>query len=129
MRKYGLYMENMPERINLTEKLKRESEGSLEKPSAEKDRGKKKSTPKARKNGFGFDGGTLLKEIPGIDPTKVEGIEVKTIPVFLSATGMDTSKWRSAEAFAPWLCPAPRPNISNSKLKGHGHRKTTNPAT
>jgi hypothetical protein len=34
-----------------------------------------------------------------------------------SVTGMDTSKWRNAEAFTPWLCPAPRPNISNSKLK------------
>jgi len=39
------------------------------------------------------------------------------------------SKWRNAEAFASWLCLAPRPNISNSKLKGHDHRKTTNPAT
>jgi hypothetical protein len=74
-----------------------------------------------------FAAASTLAEIAGTDLTKVEGLDVKTILVILSVTGVDMSKWRSADAFVSWLCLAPRPNISNSRLKGYDHRKTTNP--
>jgi transposase len=105
------------------------TESKEKKRSAVKKKSAQEPSRKSRKNELTFNAAPTLKEILGIDLTKVEGLEVKTILVLLSVTGTDMSKWRNSGAFASWLCLAPRPNISNSKLKGYDRRKTTNPAT
>jgi hypothetical protein len=92
----------------------------------EKDEDEDKKSPQ---NGYGFDGAEYLKHTLNINLTEVEGLEVKIVLIFLSVTGTDMSKWPNVDALASWLSLAPRPRISNGKLKGHEKRKTTNPAT
>jgi transposase len=123
MHNYEKYIIDMLEEISKLEEEIRRVEG---KPELELG---KPSTKKPRKNEYSFDGKLYLQRILGIDLTKVEGLDVKTILTILSVTGTDMSKWKSAEAFAAWLCLSPRPNCTGGKTVGHDHRKTTNPAT
>lgn len=123
MRKYEQYIIDMLEEISKLEEQMRLVQGKPEKEFG------KPSNKKPRKNEYAFDGKRYLIRILGIDLTKVEGLDVKTILTVLSVTGTDMSKWKTAESFAAWFSLSPRPNRTGGKTVGYDHRKTTNPAT
>jgi hypothetical protein len=127
MKQYDNYLAGSLEKIRIIEGQQKAMESGGE--EQEQNQKKKGVSKKSRKNELTFEAASTLKEIAGTDLTQVEGLDVKTILVVLSVTGINMSKWRSAEAFASWLCLSPRPKISNGKLKGYERRKTTNPAT
>jgi hypothetical protein len=134
MKKYETYMTVLLEEISRIEEEKRIKEQAACSTSEESEKSEKSEKPvphkkKARKNEYDFDGADYLNRITGIDLTAIDGLEVKTLLIVLSVTGIDMSKWKNAEAFVSWLCLAPRPNISNGQLKGYDRRKSTNPAT
>jgi transposase len=82
-----------------------------------------------RKNQYSINLKEYLKHIIGVDVTKIEGIdEISTLEI-ISVTGLDMSKWPSAEHFASWLNLSPRPKKSGGKIIGHEKRFTNNKAT
>jgi transposase len=135
IKQYDKYLAGSLEKIRMMQArqtARQSREGKKEGQEEKEVQSKKKrrdSQKKSRKNELTFNAASTLEEMASTDLTRVEGLDVKTIPVVLSVTGIDMSKWRNAEAFASWLCLSPRPMISNSRLKGYNRRKTTNPAT
>jgi transposase len=132
IKQYDKYLAGSLEKIKMLQAQQtaaESGEGKKEGQEVESKKKRRESQKKSRKNELTFNAASTLKEIAGIDLTQVEGLDVKTILTVLSVTGTDMSKWRNAEAFVSWLCLAPRPKISNSRLKGYDRRKTTNPAT
>jgi len=96
-----------------------------------KSENKKKSTQTkyARKNQYRFDAAGYLREILGIDLTLAEGMDEKMLLDIISVTGIDMSKWATAQHFASWLNLSPRRMITGGKCIGNERRRTTNPAT
>lgn len=82
-----------------------------------------------RKNQYGINLREYLKNITGTDLTKIDGIDEITVLEILSVTGVDMSKWKSAENFTSWLNLSPRPKKSGGKILGHQKRFTNNRAT
>jgi hypothetical protein len=80
------------------------------------------SYPKLRLKGF-------LREIVGADLTEMEGFEEKALLDIISVTGMDMSKWPSAQHFAGYPGLSPRREITGGKQTGHERSSTNNPAT
>lgn len=82
-----------------------------------------------RKNQYGINLKGYMKHIIGVDVTQIDGIdEISTLEI-ISVTGLDMSKWPSAEHFASWLNLSPRPKKSGGKIIGHEKRFTNNKAT
>ncbi|MDR0613181.1 MAG: IS110 family transposase [Dysgonamonadaceae bacterium] len=137
MRKYEQYIITILEEISKLEEQKRmvnetiASKGTneLKKNDKHKDPKTGKKAKKARKNEYSFDGPTFLCRILGIDLTKVEGFNDKTLLCILSVTGIDMSQWKSAQQFVSWLRLSPRPKKSANKVVGYDYSRTKNPAT
>jgi transposase len=89
----------------------------------------KKKTTQSRKNQYSFNVKEYLKQITGTDLTAIDGLDEISILHILSVTGIDLSKWRTAEHFVSWLTLSPRFKKSGGKLHGHEKRSTTNIAT
>jgi transposase len=64
-----------------------------------------------------------LKQLFGVDLTKVPGLRVKTIQTILGEIGPDFTKFRSASAFASWLAVCPNNDISGGKVLHTSTRK------
>ena len=62
----------------------------------------------------------------GVDLTLIEGIEVGTALVILSAIGVDVSRFPTEKHCASWLRLCPPQDESNQTKKRRGHRKGTN---
>lgn len=82
-----------------------------------------------RKNQYGINLNQYLKHITGVDLTKVDGLEEKSILEIISVTGLDMNKWPTAEHFSSWLNLSPRPKITGGKVIGYSKRFTNNKAT
>lgn len=82
-----------------------------------------------RKNQYGINLKEYLKQIIGVDLTKVDGLDEINILEIISVTGIDMSKWKSSAHFASWLNLSPRPKISGGKILGYQKRFTNNKAT
>ena len=76
-------------------------------------------TTKPKQNEYAFDAKSYLKEIAGVDLTKIRGLDEKTILTILSETGTDLSKWETASDFTSWLGLSPKPKITGEKIVGH----------
>lgn len=76
-------------------------------------------TTKPKQNEYAFDAKSYLKEIAGVDLTKIRGLDEKTILSILSETGTDLSKWKTASHFTSWLGLSPKPKITGEKIVGH----------
>lgn len=76
-------------------------------------------TTKPKQNEYAFDAKSYLKEIAGVDLTKIRGLDEKTILSILSETGTDLSKWKTASHFTSWLGLSPKPKITGEKVVGH----------
>jgi len=77
---------------------------------------KSKPKKKGKKNQFNFSASTYLKEIVGVDLTKIPGISDVSALEFLSEVGTDMSKWKSAKHFAAWLNLTPNTKITGGKI-------------
>ncbi len=70
-----------------------------------------------------------LRQITGIDLTKIEGMDEINILEIISVTGLDMNKWPTENHFASWLNLSPRPKKSGGKVIGYQQRFTKNQAT
>lgn len=82
-----------------------------------------------RKNQYSINLKGYLQNILGTDATLIEGLDEISILTILSVTGIDMSKWRTAEHFVSWLNLCARPKVSGGKILGHQKRFTNNAAT
>jgi transposase len=82
-----------------------------------------------RKNQYSINLKGYLEKIAGIDLTKIDGLDEISVLEILSVTGVDMSKWPTAEHFSSWLNLSPRPKISGGKILGYQKRFTNNRAT
>jgi len=67
------------------------------------------------KNSFNFDGTMYLKQITGIDVTKIYGISELSASEIISEVGTDMSKWPTDKQFVSWLNLAPNNRTSGGK--------------
>ena len=108
-------------------------EGVLQKMLPQNEIGKKPAvkakTCFVRKNQYSINLKEYLKQIIGIDVTQIDGIDEISALEIISVTGLDMSKWPTAEHFASWLNLSPRPKKSGGKIIGHERRFTNNRAT
>jgi len=89
----------------------------------------KKKTTHVRKNQYSINVKEYLNRIIGVDLTKIEGLDKISILEIISVTGLNLSKWPSADHFTSWLNLSPRKKITGGKVVGHQQRFTNNPAT
>jgi transposase len=87
---------------------------------------KKKLT---RKNQYHFNLKAYLLQLTGVDLTAIDGVDEISALTVLSVTGLDLTKWKTAEHFASWLNLAPRPMKTGGKIFGYQKRVTNNPAS
>jgi transposase len=83
----------------------------------------------SRKNNYRFDVKSYLKELTGVDLTKIDGLQENTILTIIGETGLDYSKWKTAKHFTSWLRLAPQPKVSGGKKMGYFTTQTNNRAT
>lgn len=62
---------------------------------------------KSSNNQPSYNGKVYLKNISGVDLTKIPGVEVLTAQNFLFEVGLDMNKWPSEKHFSSWLAIAP----------------------
>jgi len=82
-----------------------------------------------RKNQYHFDVRSYLHQILGVDLTVLEGFDEKMLLDIVCVTGVDMSKWSTAQHFTSWLNLSPRRKQTGGKYIGNETRKTNNPAT
>ncbi len=68
------------------------------------------------KNSLSFNGTLYLKNILGVDVTKIFGISELTALEIVSETGIDMTKWKTDKHFTSWLNLAPNNRVSGGKL-------------
>lgn len=89
----------------------------------------KAKTGYVRKNQYSINVKQYLNHIVGVDLTKIYGLDEKNILEIISVTGLNMSKWPSAEHFTSWLNLSSRPKITGGKVIGYTKRFTNNKAT
>ena len=90
-------------------------------------------TPRAkgkrvRQNDYAFQVKGYLHELAGVDLTRIEGLDEKTVLTILAETGTDLTRWKSAGHFTSWLGLAPRTKKSGEKVIGHFKQSVANRA-
>src|SRR5437667_9474640 len=65
----------------------------------------------------------------GTDLTRIDGIDVMTVIMFIREAGYDMSKWKTEDHFVSWLRLCPDNRISGNKVIGKGRLPTNNPIT
>jgi transposase len=86
-------------------------------------------TSHVRKNQYSINLSAYLREITGVDLTKIDGFDEISVLEILSVTGIDMSKWKTADHFTSWLNLSPRPKITGGKVVGFDKRITKNSAS
>lgn len=76
----------------------------------------KKDRHVSTKNRFNFNSTNYLKNILGVDVTKIFGISELLGTEIVSEIGLDMSKWATKKHFVSWLNLAPNNRISGGKL-------------
>lgn len=89
----------------------------------------KTKTSYVRKNQYSINLKEYLNQIAGVDLTKIDGLDEKTILEIISVTGLDMNKWPTSDHFTSWLNLSPRPKITGGKMIGYEKRFTNNKAT
>jgi transposase len=100
---------------------------SLDNKSPDSD-SEKKDRKVYSKNRFHFDATNYLKNIIGVDITKMFGVSELIATEIISETGLDMSKWPTKKHFASWLNLAPNNRISGGKLLKSKKTKKKNKA-
>jgi len=60
----------------------------------------------------------------GVNLARIPGVGLATVQTILAEVGPDFTKFRSAAAFASWLCVCPNNNVSGGKVLSRVTRKT-----
>ncbi len=89
----------------------------------------KRKSVKARKNQYSINVKEYLKHIVGVDLTEIDGFDEINALEIVAVTGLDMSKWKTAEHFTSWLNLSPRYRKSGGKVIGHDRRVCYNKAT
>ena len=89
----------------------------------------KKKTTNVRKNQYSFNVKAYLNHIVGVDLTEIDGLDEINVLEIISVTGLDMSKWKTADHFTSWLNLSPRPKKSGGKIIGYDKRISNNKAT
>jgi transposase len=69
-----------------------------------------------------------LHRIAGVDLTKIDGLDVRTVQTILSEVGVDMSRWETEKRFCSWLGLCPDNRISGGKVLKRGTRQVVNRA-
>jgi transposase len=115
---YNLYREHR----NMIEECDKEIEKQLIEQIASKNEGVIPNIPKVKrkasngKHKIPFNLTANLKEILGVDVTKVFGISEISALTIMSEVGTDMSKWKTEHHFTSWLGLAPNTKISGGKV-------------
>lgn len=86
-------------------------------------------TSHTRKNEYSINVKQYLNHIAGVDLTKIEGLDEKSILEIISVTGLEMDKWPTSGHFVSWLNLSPRIKITGGKIIGYSKRFTNNEAT
>jgi transposase len=86
---------------------------------------KKRSTSKNRVN---FNLTAYLKELSGVDVTKMDGISDETALTLISEIGTDLTKWPTSDQFCKWLNLVPNTKITGGKIMSSKMQKKKNSA-
>lgn len=74
-----------------------------------------KENKKRRKNELYFDAREYLYKMSGVDLTMINGLDSHSVLKLLGETGLDMSRWPTANHFSSWLGLAPGTKISGGK--------------
>lgn len=88
-----------------------------------------KKKKKCRGNAPKQDFTAELQRICGVDLTQVVGLNVLSVLMLISETGVDMSRWRSVKAFSSWLGLCPGSKISGGKRLSSRTRRVANRAS
>lgn len=80
------------------------------------------------KNRLNFNATLYLKDLVGVDITKIFGISEITALEIISEVGIDMSKWPTEKHFTSWLNLAPNNRISGGKILKTKRQKKMNKA-
>lgn len=83
---------------------------------------------KPNPNNFNFNATDLLKQITGVDLTKIYGIQPNTAIEIISEIGLDLSKWPTEKHFTAWLNLAPNNKKTGGKIISTRIQKKKNKA-
>jgi transposase len=103
-------------------------------PVSEEQRAKKvaaklpRSGKRRQGNAPGFDLGSELYRISGVDLTRIDSISVVVAQTVISEVGLDMSRWNTEAHFASWLGLCPDNRISGGKVLSRGTRHVVNRA-
>lgn len=70
---------------------------------------------KRRKNELYFDAREYLYKMIGVDVTRIDGLDSYSVLKLIGETGLDMSRWPTANHFSSWLALAPGTKISGGK--------------
>jgi transposase len=83
---------------------------------------------KRRKNELHFNAENHLKQMTGVDLTKIDGLSTHSALRIISEIGVDMSKWPTAKHFGSWLGLSPGTKISGGKKLGSRTKPSANRA-
>jgi len=86
-------------------------------------------TRHVRKNQYNINLKEYFRHIVQTDLTQIDGLDEISVLEIICVTGIDMSKWKTAEHFTSWLNLSPRPKITGGKIFGYSRRFTNNNAT
>ena len=72
--------------------------------------------PRKHRNGLSFDARAYLKQLTGVDLTKINGLDTHSLLRLIGEVGLDMDRWPTAKHFGSWLSLAPGSKISGGKV-------------
>jgi len=88
----------------------------------------RKNGNKKNKNAMLFNTAQYLRDLCGIDLTKIDGLDEQSVLKTLSETGTDMTKWNTAKHFVSWMGLSPNNKISGGKVLSSQTIRTRNRA-
>jgi transposase len=88
--------------------------------------GARSKARKAKGNQPSFDLQSEQQRILGVDPTRIDGLDVMTVQTVLAEVGPDLRAWKSERHWTSWLNLTPKRDISGGRVIRHIHEHRTN---
>jgi transposase len=108
-------MEKALELVSANPGLPPEAE-RLRNPVANAEAAPKKPKKRTRGNAPKQDLSAQLRQVCGVDLTRIVGFNVLSVLILISEVGVDMSRWRNAKAFSAWLGLCPGNKVSGGKV-------------
>jgi transposase len=84
---------------------------------------RRKKNGKASRNEPAFDLESELKRMTGVDLTRIDGVQAKTVQTVITEAGLDMSRWETEQHFVSWIGLSPRNDLSGGKVLNRKTRK------